>query len=70
MNCAEKVLDPLISLNYTPSHQKIQVPKVLGAREIQVYLEFRYQNIVLSLKFRKGFAKFMIWITLFKKFLS
>ena len=33
-------------------------------------LEFRYQIIVLSIKIRKGFAKFMIPIALFKKFLS
>ena len=33
-------------------------------------LEFRYQTIVSSVKFRKGFAKFMIPIALFKKFLS
>ena len=29
-------------------------------------LEFRYQIIVSSIKFRKGFAKFMIPIALFK----
>ena len=33
-------------------------------------LEFRYQSIVASIKFRKGFAKFMIPITLLEKFLS
>ena len=33
-------------------------------------LELRYQIIVSSIKFRKGFAKFMILIALFKKFLS
>ena len=33
-------------------------------------LEFRYQIIVSSIKLRKGFAKFMIPIALFKKFLS
>ena len=33
-------------------------------------LEFRYQIIISSIKFRKGFAKFMIPIALFKKFLS
>ena len=33
-------------------------------------LEFRYQIIVSSIKFRKGFAKCMIPIALFKKFLS
>ena len=35
-----------------------------------LFLEFRYQIIVSSIKFRKGFAKFMIPIALFKKFLS
>ena len=33
-------------------------------------LEFRYQIIVSSIKFRKCFAMFMISIALFKKFLS
>ena len=33
-------------------------------------LEFRYQIIASSIKFRKCFAKFMIPIALFKKFLS
>ena len=33
-------------------------------------LEFRYQMIVSSIKFRKGYARFMIPIALFKKFLS
>ena len=33
-------------------------------------LEFIYQIIVLSIKFRKGFSEFMKSIALFKKFLS
>ena len=33
-------------------------------------LEFRYRIIVLSIKFRNGFAKLMILIALFKEFLS
>ena len=33
-------------------------------------LEFRYQIVVSSIKFSKGFAKFLIPIALFKKFLS
>ena len=33
-------------------------------------MEFRYQIIVSSIKYRKDFAKFMILIALFKKFLS
>ena len=33
-------------------------------------MEFGYQIIVSAIKFRKRFAKFMIPIVLFKKFLS
>ena len=33
-------------------------------------LDFRYNSIVSSIEFRKGFAKFMIPKVLFKKFLS
>ena len=33
-------------------------------------LEFRYQIIVYSINFRKGFVKLMIPIALLKKFLS
>ena len=35
-----------------------------------LFLEFRYQIIVSPIKFRKGFAKFIKQIALFKKFLS
>ena len=44
--------------------------KSLTQETFKSNLEFRYQIIVSSIKFRKGFAKFMIPITLFKKFLS
>ena len=44
--------------------------KSLAQERFKSILEFRYQIIVSSIKFRKGFAKFMILITLFKKFLS
>ena len=56
-----------------PSHYRIQVWKVLGAREIYYFKsnsEFKYQIIVLSIKLRNGFAKFMILIALSKRFLS
>ena len=57
MNCAEKLLEPTIFINlYTQERFKSN-------------LEFRYQIIVSSIKFRKCFAKFMIPIALFKKFL-
>ena len=44
--------------------------KSLTQERIKSNLEFRYQIIVSSIKFRKGFAKIMILIALFKKFLS
>ena len=44
--------------------------KSLAQERFKFNLEFRYQIIVSSIKFRKGFAKFMIPIALFKKFLS
>ena len=66
MNCAEILLEPTIYFNlYTKS------PYNSGSQErLKSNLEFRYQIIVSSIKFRKGFAKFMILIALFKKFLS
>ena len=42
----------------------------LAQERFKSNLEFRYQIIVSSIKFRKGFAKFMIPIALFKNFLS
>ena len=44
--------------------------KSMAQERLSPNLEFRYQIIVSSIKFRKGFAKFMIAIALFKKFLS
>ena len=62
MNSAEKLLEPTIFFNlYTRS---------LAKKSFKSNLEFRYQIIVSSIKFRKCFAKFMIPIALFKKFLS
>ena len=67
MNCAEKLLEPTIFLNLyakTPLNSGSESPwRKKG-------LEFNYQIIVPSIKFRKGSAKFMISIALFKKFLS
>ena len=42
----------------------------LAQERFQSNLEFRYQIIVSSINFRKCFAKFMIPIAFFKKFLS
>ena len=44
--------------------------KSLAQERFKSNLEFRNLIIVSSIKFRKGFAKFMIQIPLFKKFLS
>ena len=44
--------------------------KSLAQEKFKSNLEFRYQIIVSSIKFIEGFAKFMIPIALFKKFLS
>ena len=42
----------------------------LAQERFKSSLEFRYQIIESSIRFRKGFAQFMIPIALFKKFLS
>ena len=44
--------------------------KSLAQERFKSNLEFSYQIIVSSIKLRKCFAKFMIPIALFKKFLS
>ena len=44
--------------------------KSLAQERFKSNLEFRFQIIVASLKFRKCFAKFMILTALFKKILS
>ena len=49
---------------------EIRFRKSLAQERFKSNLEFRYQIIVSSIKFRKGFVKFMIPIALFKKFLS
>ena len=71
MNCAENLSEPTIFfILYTPSHHIINVPKVLPQDRLKSNMKFRYQIIVSSIKFKKRFAKFMIPIALFKKFLS
>ena len=44
--------------------------KSLAQERFKSNLEFRYQIIVSSIKFRKRLSKFMILIALFNKFLS
>ena len=49
---------------------EIRIQKSLARERFKSNLEFRNQIIVSSIKFWKSFAKFMIPIALFKKFLS
>ena len=49
---------------------EIRFRKSLVQERFKSNFEFTYQIIVSSIKFRKGFAEFMIPIALFKKFLS
>ena len=70
MNCAEKLLEPTIFFNlYTKSPQNSGSESPLRKRNLSPTWNLD-QIIVSSIKFRKGFAKFMIPIALFKKFLS
>ena len=58
MNCAEKLFELTIFFNlYTKAQERFNSN-----------LEFRNQIIVSSIKLRKGFAKLMILIALFKEF--
>ena len=49
---------------------EFRLRKSLAQERFNSNLEFRYQIIVSSIKFRQDVAKFMILIALFKKFLS
>ena len=70
MNCAENLLEPTIFFNlYTKSRIEIRFRKSSAQESLKSNLEFRKLIIVSSIKFRKGFAKFMIPIALFKKFM-
>ena len=67
MNCVEKLYESTVFFNlYTKSTEDSASQSPWRKSN----LEFRYKVIVSSIEFRKGFAKFMILIDLFKKFLS
>ena len=71
MNCAVKSIRANNLLQFI--HQvsiEISFRKSSAQERFKSNLESRYQIIVSSIKFRKRFAKFMIQIALFKKFLS
>ena len=70
MNCAEKITaDNLLQFIHQVTIE-FRFRKSLAQERFKSNLELRYQIIVSSIKFRKGFAKFMIPIALLKKFLS
>ena len=69
MNCAEKLLEPT-NFFFHQVTIEFRFRKFLAQERFKSNLKFRYQIIVSFIKFRKGFAKFMIPIALFKKFLS
>ena len=71
MNCAEKIIRASNFFQFI--HQvaiEIRFRKSLAQERFWSNLEFRNQFIVSSIKIWKCFAKFMIPIALFKKFLS
>ena len=49
---------------------EVRFRKSLMQERFKSNFELKYQIIVSSIKFRKGLARFMIPIALFKKFLS
>ena len=56
MNCTEKLIKPTIFFNlYTKSPSNLG-SESLAQKRFKSNLEFIYQIIVLSIKFRKGFA--------------
>ena len=71
MNCAEKNIRANNFLLFI--HQvtiQFKFRKSLAQERLKSNLEFRYQIIVSSIKFWKGFAMFMILVALFKTFLD
>ena len=70
MNCAEIIRAKNLFQFIHQVTIEFMFGKSLAQERFKSNLEFRYQIIVSSIKFRKGFAKFMIAIALFKKFQS
>ena len=66
-----KIIRATIFFNsYTKSPYNSGSESPWRKRDLNPIWKFRYQIKVSSKKFRKGFAKFMMPIALFKKFLS
>ena len=64
MNCVEKLLEPTIFFNVNQVSIEFRFRMSLVQERFTSNLEFRYQIKVSPIKFRKGFAKFMIPIHL------
>ena len=69
MNCDEKLANTLLQFIHQVTIE-FRLRESLTQERFKSNFEFRYQIIVSSKNFRKGCAKFMIPIALFKKFLS
>ena len=71
MNCVEKIIraNNLLQLIHQVTIE-FKFLKSLVHERFKSNLEFRYHILISSTKLRKSFVKFMIWIALFKKFLS
>ena len=71
MNCAEKIIRSNNLLQFIhPVTTEFRFRKSLAQEKFKSNLEYMYSIILSSIKLRKGFAKLMIQIALFKKFLS
>ena len=57
MNCAEKLLEPKIFLKFIQVTIEIRFQKSLAQERFKSNLEFRYQIIVSSIKFRKRYCE-------------
>ena len=69
MNCAEKIIGAYNLLQFI--HQvtiEFRFQKSMAQERFKFNFEIRYQIIVSSIKFRKGFAKFIKPIALIKNF--
>ena len=57
MNCAEKLLEPTIFFNLYTKNSEFRFQKSMTQERFKSNLEFRYQIIVLCIKFRKRFCE-------------
>ena len=64
MNCAEIFLEHTVFFFIHQVTIEFSFRKSFAHERLKSNLEQRYQIIVLSIKFREGFAKFMIHIVL------